>query len=920
MKNLNPPLRKLFLFLCLFFYTYAIQAQDRYYVLTLTVENGLSSQTSYNILKSPNGFIWISTRMGVDRYDGKDFRQYSLTNDEFRKAEDGFFNLMQADEKNQIWVVNNRGRVYKYNERGDRFQELFNTQNTIKDFIPLSLALSKEQIFIGSVNKGLASFSASSNKLLNTALENQQVTYILPYKKDFLLVGTNNGTFLLDSNLQVKEHLYASPAAVSALFYDEQTETIWIGTRGNGLWKKANTDTAPVLVSGSENTIITCIRKQDANTITVGCDGKGVLKTNPYGTEPLRIRDNDSFTSPYPLHAASVGDILIDNDAIWVTSKSGVTLFRKNLVFKRLQNQKAQVPTDKYVQDVTSDSHGNIWTTYNQMVQCHNLTDGSNRFYLEGKGNFLSIGEDKDGQIWCGGFNSGLYKLNPATGQYQFFSSLDGKNVNDCVYDIYCDPNGDVWVGGSNLRLTRITPKDGKYTYQHFDIPRVYCIKRLNEEQIVVGTAEGLYILNTKTYKFEHLFGEDEKDWEGVHLIHDIATYEGHEIWLAFDGSGLGCYDTKTKQLKNYTTKNGLPSNYIRSLVMDALKHTLWVGTANKGMFAFDCNHQKYKWGLMRQDGLMFSEFMQHASTILPDRRIVMGGSDGALLLVPDKLVERGNREFKIQFNKLELGNASLSPESHPNVITEPLDSITEIHLPYEQRSLRIHLCTDDVYHQTDYHFIYQFVGDNEDSWQSVDYDRTIDFVNLAPGTYKVEIRGANSHGLVASKTLTIYVEQVIWLRWYMIVLYIILLFALIYWRFKEWSESIKKRNTQKQVSMLVQTKSKQDEQDDEFMQKLTRTIEKHLSNSEFGVNDLCQEMAMSRSVLYEKVRKAMDTTPNYLINSIRMQHAKAKLEEGNTSVAEVSMACGFNDYRYFSSVFKKYYGELPSKLLKSQN
>ena len=110
--------------------------------------------------------------------------------------------------------------------------------------------------------------------------------------------------------------------------------------------------------------------------------------------------------------------------------------------------------------------------------------------------------------------------------------------------------------------------------------------------------------------------------------------------------------------------------------------------------------------------------------------------------------------------------------------------------------------------------------------------------------------------------------------------------------------------------------KNQQGDLDSLFLQKVATTVREHLSDSEFTVNDLCSEVAMSRTLLYEKTRKLLGMAPNDFIRDIRLKQAKALLEEGHQSVTEVAEACGFSDVRYFSTVFKKYYGISPSKVV----
>ena len=106
-----------------------------------------------------------------------------------------------------------------------------------------------------------------------------------------------------------------------------------------------------------------------------------------------------------------------------------------------------------------------------------------------------------------------------------------------------------------------------------------------------------------------------------------------------------------------------------------------------------------------------------------------------------------------------------------------------------------------------------------------------------------------------------------------------------------------------------------QNDLDGQFLQKVAKAVRDNLANPDFSVGDLAGEVAMSRTLLYEKTRKLLGMAPNDFIREMRMKQAKALLEEGSLSVTDVAVACGFSDVRYFSTVFKKYYGVSPSKV-----
>ena len=89
------------------------------------------------------------------------------------------------------------------------------------------------------------------------------------------------------------------------------------------------------------------------------------------------------------------------------------------------------------------------------------------------------------------------------------------------------------------------------------------------------------------------------------------------------------------------------------------------------------------------------------------------------------------------------------------------------------------------------------------------------------------------------------------------------------------------------------------------------------MDNPDFNVNMLCREIAMSRTILYEKLKALTDKSPGEFITIIRMRKAADFLLKGE-QVQEVAIKIGLSDANYFSTAFKKHYGVTPSQFKKS--
>ena len=102
--------------------------------------------------------------------------------------------------------------------------------------------------------------------------------------------------------------------------------------------------------------------------------------------------------------------------------------------------------------------------------------------------------------------------------------------------------------------------------------------------------------------------------------------------------------------------------------------------------------------------------------------------------------------------------------------------------------------------------------------------------------------------------------------------------------------------------------------QEPELILQVRALIEQHLGDSEYGVEQLAQDLCMERTGLYKKLTALTHITPVAFIRSIRLHHAAVLLQEGRLSVNEIAELTGFSSPSYFTKCFKKEFGVLPSE------
>jgi DNA-binding response OmpR family regulator/two-component sensor histidine kinase len=100
---------------------------------------------------------------------------------------------------------------------------------------------------------------------------------------------------------------------------------------------------------------------------------------------------------------------------------------------------------------------------------------------------------------------------------------------------------------------------------------------------------------------------------------------------------------------------------------------------------------------------------------------------------------------------------------------------------------------------------------------------------------------------------------------------------------------------------------------DQKFVDKVTSIVMKNLSSTDFNIDRLCRDMAMSRTLFYGKLKKLTSKSPQDFIRIIRLERSATLIKEGN-SVLDVSVMTGFVNVKHFSTTFKKHFGVSPSK------
>ena len=235
------------------------------------------------------------------------------------------------------------------------------------------------------------------------------------------------------------------------------------------------------------------------------------------------------------------------------------------------------------------------------------------------------------------------------------------------------------------------------------------------------------------------------------------------KLWLATT-VGLAAIDLCTGAERLYTTADGLPGNLIYSLVADG--DYLWLGTAD-GLCRY---HLPSGRSLIFSvnDGLAHPEFNSRSKLIARDGRIWMGGLNGISIFDPRQLDSFQPRSPRVLLSAARWIRAGQSA---------PLGRGAAAHIPHDYSSLQLHFCLDNFLQPDAHRFSYRLrpLHDHWLPWQAA---AELSFQGLAAGAYRLEVRGMDERGSLSEQPLSVSfrIGQVWWKQRWALAAYALLL------------------------------------------------------------------------------------------------------------------------------------------------
>lgn len=358
----------------------------------------------------------------------------------------------------------------------------------------------------------------------------------------------------------------------------------------------------------------------------------------------------------------------------------------------------------------------------------------------------------------------------------------------------------------------------------------------------------------------------------------DSAVYVGTE------GQGLYVLDRSSGESR---PMESLPARLMVFRIL-AQGDAVWFST-NKGLMAWHPARRRLE-RFTAGDGLPTNQFKINSGIVAGDT-LYFGSIDGLVSLVPS-----------------ELSRSDVRPSVY---ITDPWPVGEEIELEREDNNISFRFASSSLANPANNRFEYRLEPVQHD-WQSVsDPVRSVNFANLPPGNYTFRLRTVSGNGLPSEETsVRIRVLDYWWLRSPMITLY-----AWLTVMFLMWAGRRIMRKIRRDAEAAARVRAAASALEREFVSRLDEVIDRRMVEADLSVDDMAAELALGRSIFYQRVKEITGQTPNDYLRSKRLEQAAELLREGALPVKEVAYRVGFSSPSYFSRCFSARFGFPPTAL-----
>ena len=802
-------IRKIILFLLLLL-PMAMTAD--YLFKTIDAKEGLTSSQINCILKDSRGYMWFGTPAGLYRYDGYVFKNFQSNSQDGSSLPNSYINSIQETLDGNLLVETASGYCvyHPQTESFERDMKQYFSRMGI-EAIPSIVYVDQHKNLWGAIpNKGVIAYNMQQQLNYEFGYTNDDhgvpqgtVSDISECNDGAVIVYDDGRMVCIDvmhqqrivwTNTEIADKKLRKSKSLKA--FADKNDNIWLYGQGTLFKYNKNASTWDFnigetlgMVNVGVDRNINGMASDRAGNIWIASDQLGLLRMDAVTHEIESVQPRNINDQQWIRDNISIQSVYVDDtDLLWVgTEKSGIAYSGKNIY--------------------------RFGTTHNGDITAIALGDSNKVWYgtsdkgvigFNGPQASLKVScmtTTSDGSLWVGTKRNGMTRIKNGVSTIYSLARDSAKTlIDDHINDLCTDKIGNLWIA-TNGGLQVFNPKMNSfssYTRENgkLNTNNVTCLfynKNGKENELLIGTAEGLVILNLSSTEKIVLTGNANnlKPFTNNYVTQVLQDTRGL-IWVG-TREGLNVLDLETNNLVYLTVKEGLCNNNICGIAEDKRKN-IWVTTSggvSRIVAQRNPENGTYNFGLYNystSDGLQSNEFNPGAITINKEGNVLLGGLFGTNWVITKGKEDKKNLPHVI-FTQLFIGEEEVQiGHSYGGkvILSQAMNETGKIVLAHDQNTFTVKFGASNYNQSERLQFNYMMKGLDEDWRTGNALTHGVTFHDLKAGHYILYVKAINAEGLVSDeeRMLDITIERHWLLSWWMIVAYVLVTLTILYfWR-----------------------------------------------------------------------------------------------------------------------------------------
>ena len=744
----------------------------------------LTSSMVTTLCQDSCGYIWIGTDYGLNRFDGYSFKTFYAAEDDTTSLYSNVISQLFCDRDGQLWVGTGRG-LCRYDYRRNAFVRYAAPDGVRPRFSDIdqradgTLLLATAGYGIYQLRPGAAAIEPLQG-YATAATGNFFSRILVDHEGHFWKSGNDDLVVRRDARSgRLTE--YASPLGSPADLFEYEGRVYVLCPHGILQVAGGRLQPAPFDLSAATgaNAIFRVALTDRRGYLYLGTRGSGLFRVAP-GSRRLERVENQN--SAFDLNTSKVWALLEDREHnLWAgCQQKGLLMFtshREPFSTWSFSDQNVRLGTS--VSSLCEGDGGMIWCT----------VQGNGVYGFDAAGRVAAhpaappatecIYRDRSGSYWLG-TDDGLYSYDPLTGASRLAARYDCDKINDmtddgrghivistfskgfCVYD---KATGELRHFSELVRLT-----DDNHLCNRWIMSMMPDRRGL----IWLGTSSGVACFDPQRRCFNCLGWNELLPGRSCFAL--CETREA-DIVMGTD-NGLYIYRRKSNKVETFPGSEVLGNKVIAYVVEDK-DGDLWFSTTD-GIWQWQ-RAQKRFIGYVAGSGLSAREYVNNVGMHTDANLICFGNNDGLTVFNPSDVQAHRRTVPEVKLVGLTVGGRTVSVETESDgvlITREAVDQSHRFEVSYLDNDFSIDFSLLGYANPDNVVFEYRLNGEQ---WMAQPEGKnTISFTQMAPGTYRLEVRAANGGVYSPVSQYTLVVRGPWYKSVYAYLLYIILLLSLV--------------------------------------------------------------------------------------------------------------------------------------------